>query len=66
MPTDITGKQLISGAFEPTCSLRFVVKTIPIPMEPGIGQRVRVLQQCWKDINTGQGEWRDVEFAGEL
>lgn len=50
----------------PTCKLRFVVKTIPIPLEEGIGQKVRVLQQWWHDINSQEGEWRDVEFAGEL
>lgn len=60
--------RLIPTVMEPTCKLRFVIKNIPVPMQgtEKMNQSVRVLQQWWRDINTHEGEWRDVEFEGEL
>ena len=59
---------------QPTSKLRFVKRKVPVGPITGTPpqyQDVRVLQQWWApsvnigwaDIQTGDGEWRDVELV---
>lgn len=56
---------------EPTPQLRFVEREQRIEyytIEDGCTSRmewVRILQQWWRDVQTGEGEWRDVPLEAE-
>jgi len=54
---------------EPTPRLRFVNKIVVFQSFQSLGQnkvtRARVLQQWWRDVQTGEGEWRDVPLEAE-
>ena len=54
---------------EPTPQLRFVERTHAMlnASYPDTVRttKIRILQQWWRDVQTGEGEWRDVQLEAE-
>ena len=50
---------------EPTCSLRFQKRRVTKPGVDTVDRYFRILQQKWRDLETGDCEWRDVEVFDE-
>lgn len=63
-----------TDAMGPTARLRLVERDVEVPWNPPAGpglhsisevRRLRILQQQFKHLQTGETEWRDVPLEGE-